>query len=185
MQIKLKNLRVAGGDETTRFEASLYIDGKKAATVSNAGEGGSHQYFFSDNAVGQKFREAANAIKTATLSPENPYHAYVSSLVESLNGLNKRLSDRPNESLEETQAKLPECNDTAIDFLVVSYEERKLLKRYCNKETLFQLPGEPKTEWRTISSPYSPKVKEWLVEKYGDSVCIANEKIAGELITDL
>jgi hypothetical protein len=185
MKIQLKNLKIAGGEETTRFEASLYIDGKKAATVSNGGEGGSHRYYFNDNAVGQQFREAANAIKTATLSPKNPYHAYVSSLVESLNSLNNRLSDQPNESLEETQAELTECNDTVIDFLVVSYEERKLLKRYCNKETLFQLPGELKNEWRTIASPYSPKVKKWLVEKYGDSVCIANEKISGELIARL
>ena len=44
--IELKNLKYSefASQETYCFEASVYIDGKKAGTVSNQGCGGSHSY---------------------------------------------------------------------------------------------------------------------------------------------
>jgi hypothetical protein len=45
-KIQLKNLKHSdfASQETYCFEASVYIDGKKAGTVSNQGCGGSHSY---------------------------------------------------------------------------------------------------------------------------------------------
>jgi hypothetical protein len=45
-KIELKNLKHSdfASQETYCFEASVYIDGKKAGTVSNQGCGGSHSY---------------------------------------------------------------------------------------------------------------------------------------------
>jgi len=43
---ELKNVKIAGGDETTRFEASLYLNGKKIAIASNEGSGGNNKVDF-------------------------------------------------------------------------------------------------------------------------------------------
>ena len=40
----LARVRVAGGDETLRFEAWLLCDGQPIAVVSNGGDGGCHMY---------------------------------------------------------------------------------------------------------------------------------------------
>ena len=46
MKIELKNIKYAefASQETHCFEASVYIDGKRAGTVGNDGRGGSHDY---------------------------------------------------------------------------------------------------------------------------------------------
>lgn len=47
MKIELKNVRVlkSMSQETACFEAVVYIDGKKAGTVGNAGHGGSDDFY--------------------------------------------------------------------------------------------------------------------------------------------
>ena len=46
MKIELKNIKLSdfASQETRCFEATVYIDGKKAGTVSNEGHGGPHNY---------------------------------------------------------------------------------------------------------------------------------------------
>lgn len=43
---EVRGFKLAGGDETPRFEASLYRDGKRIGTVHNEGCGGPHGYYF-------------------------------------------------------------------------------------------------------------------------------------------
>jgi len=46
MKLTLKNVKVAqfASEETTCFEATVYVDGKKFCRVSNAGKGGPNEY---------------------------------------------------------------------------------------------------------------------------------------------
>lgn len=46
MKIELKNVKYSdfASHETSCFEASVYIDGKRMGTASNDGQGGSHNY---------------------------------------------------------------------------------------------------------------------------------------------
>lgn len=46
MSYELKAVKMAGGDETPRFEAKIYKDGKQIATVYNEGCGGCNGYIF-------------------------------------------------------------------------------------------------------------------------------------------
>jgi hypothetical protein len=57
MKIELKSLKTLTGDETVCFEAWIYIDGKKAAWVSNDGHGGCNLYRFMDRELEKKFHE--------------------------------------------------------------------------------------------------------------------------------
>ena len=74
MKITLKNLKVAefASEETTCFSATVYLDGKRAMTVRNAGHGGSH-FMEPLNGDRDKFRAAQNrlAAHAATLPPED------------------------------------------------------------------------------------------------------------------
>jgi hypothetical protein len=59
LKIELKNVKIAAfaSEETTCFQAALWIDGKKAATVSNEGRGGCNTFRFQDRALEQQFHE--------------------------------------------------------------------------------------------------------------------------------
>lgn len=44
--LAIKSVKIAGGEETVRFELKLYINGKFAAHVSNGGTGGPHRWYW-------------------------------------------------------------------------------------------------------------------------------------------
>ena len=52
---------MAGGDETPRFEAFLYLDGVKAAMVSNGGTGGCNHYHWFIGGMREQFAAYAKA----------------------------------------------------------------------------------------------------------------------------
>lgn len=61
MKVELKNVKLAGGEETPRFEATLYIDGTRAAHVSNGGTGASCRWFWYEKALEAPFKAFATA----------------------------------------------------------------------------------------------------------------------------
>lgn len=60
---QIKGLKTSGGDETLRFEVSLYFRGKRVAKISNGGTGGSHEWSWLDREVGRVFDQL---LKTLT-----------------------------------------------------------------------------------------------------------------------
>jgi hypothetical protein len=64
LKVELKKVHVSrrGSEETTRFDAELYIDGKYAAVVSNDGHGGCHHFLFSDRDLEQRFYAYARSL---------------------------------------------------------------------------------------------------------------------------
>lgn len=63
MKVELKNIKIATtlSEETLAFTATLYLDGKKAAEVSNRGCGGSNMYHFYDRSLEQPFFDFCKA----------------------------------------------------------------------------------------------------------------------------
>jgi len=57
MKVSVKAVKIHDGlsEETMCFEATLYIDGKKAASASNRGQGGCNEYHFIDAKVEKAF----------------------------------------------------------------------------------------------------------------------------------
>ena len=62
-EFQIKGLKTAGGDETLRFEVSLYFRSKRVAIVSNGGTGGCHSWSWLDKEAKQSFDQH---IKTLT-----------------------------------------------------------------------------------------------------------------------
>ena len=75
-----------------------------------------------------------------------------------------------------------ESNPEAMDFFIASLmdamETKKIIKRLCRKKTLFRLNTDEEGSWRTIAVPFDTRVRTFIIEKYGETVEIANEQIA-------
>lgn len=62
MKIEIKNLKqLAMGREGIPFSASIYIDGKKAGTVTDDASGGEYRYYFEDRELLKRFEEYGNS----------------------------------------------------------------------------------------------------------------------------
>jgi len=139
MNITLKNVQVYPrmSEETTAFNATIYLDGKKVGEVKNQGHGGCNFYHWTDPAKGKEINNWANA--------------------------------------QELEFKFEQL-DQIIDKLLFKAEDEKWIAKQTKKQTIFLLVGDKADSWRTVKAPYTDKVKEFLVGKYGDKlVVIANE----------
>jgi hypothetical protein len=68
--------------------------------------------------------------------------------------------------------------DQIIDDLMMKAEEKKQLRRYCKKQTLFVLAGDQDGSFRTIDHPFTPEVKSFLDRKHGEKLeRIVNEEL--------
>ena len=58
-------------------------------------------------------------------------------------------------------------------------DQQKWYKRNCKKKTLFRIKGMKEGEWKTVNHPFEPRVKDFIVKKYGKKVdFILNEAMA-------
>lgn len=135
-------------EETMCFSAVLYIDGKRAADVSNRGHGGCHLFYWVNHDLQDAFKR----------------HAESQPPIEIRTGLIKTES-------------FPMDMDGYVDELVLDFDEKKRLARHCKKNTLFRLKTDKKGEWRSMKVVFGPKIKEHIVAKYADLDVIANELI--------
>lgn len=69
MNVELKNIREAGGEETPRFEATVYVDGKRRGIVANGGTGGCCNW--SDERLRREVAEYARANGYDGFEPED------------------------------------------------------------------------------------------------------------------
>lgn len=69
-----------------------------------------------------------------------------------------------------------ELEDQYIDRLLAQWEERRILKRHCRRETLFRLVGDARDMWRTVSRSYDDQLGRALRARYGERL----ERIANE-----
>lgn len=67
MNLTLKNVKVSErfSEETTFFSASMYVDGKPVGTVANRGQGGCHEYHWTNPAIAEKLTEYAKNLPPA------------------------------------------------------------------------------------------------------------------------
>jgi len=83
----------------------------------------------------------------------------------------------PHESSEYDSELYAVDADMYVARLADEFEMNKKLRSWCKKKTVFRLPADKPGEYRTISQPFAPKLKEWLVAKYGKDVEIVNETV--------
>jgi hypothetical protein len=153
MKIELKNVKhsVFASHETDCFNAAIYIDGKKAGTVENSGQGGCD--LIHPRALGEQIE------------------AYAKTLPQ------RDVSNLYNDGQVHT---LPECAETLIAGLLHDHLVAVKERRLCSKSTCYRQPAHTygEGEYHQIKSPFTPEIKAKLAEKYGSMVFILNEKYA-------
>ena len=151
-KIEIKNLKVHRdmSQETECFSCTVYVDGKKAARVSNNGCGGENEV----SVHGCDVEAWAKLEKHVDALPELPLP----------------------EDAEEWMAKVyPRKRDVDefITELLMDAEEAKRFKRLCKKNTLFRAKGETyaRGEWRSVNIPTGdPGFANWLAKNYPDGI---------------
>ena len=146
MNITIKNVKICGwnSQETTCFQATIYIDGKKAGDASNEGMGGCNNYYFKDRELEQRFYDYCKAL------PPVDYNGH----------------------------ELSMDADLLLGDLIADYERNKTYKRWCKKETIFKLVGEPEDSFRVVKALYCDKVVAYIKKQYGDKLdYILNERL--------
>jgi hypothetical protein len=66
-KVEMKSIKTAGGEETRRFEAKVYVDGVFAGIASNGGTGGGNHYRSADKDATAKLMRFID-----TIPPEGP-----------------------------------------------------------------------------------------------------------------
>lgn len=149
---ELKGIKEAGGDETPRFEASIYCDGVKIAVVSNGGHGGCCDYYFTPREAEAAFQAHCKAWWDA--SEEKQEHI-------------RRFKEY---GLDDDAGSNSEMDDSWVYAEMEVAAHRKRLKRASKTKCLFILKGDEKYSYRSLNKPYSPAAVAWLTAKYGDKI---------------
>lgn len=174
MDLQIKRLRTARGNETDAFSLDLVCDGKVVAEVQNDGWGGGHHIMWKQN-VTQPQRDAITAYAQARaieheVANEAAERALNPSAAKRKNGIEwgwyvEHLRAKPHDGLEDWIT-------TAIDLDKI----QKRLARAMKKSTLFRLKGDDALAWRSLSAAYSPQTVAQIQKKYGAKLaCVLNE----------
>lgn len=145
----IKNLKTMNGMEGMAYSCTLYRDGIKIAECIQDGRGGNTNIRFLNRDEEKKLDAHC-----ATLPPCPPFYP----------------GDKP----------LNMDADLFIAQLVEQFQTDKQLKSWCKKKTVYRVPGQQykEGEYSISPTPYTSKIKDFLVGKYGKDVEIINEKFA-------
>lgn len=150
MKVELKNVKYSAfaSQETHCFEATVYIDGKRAGTVSNEGYGGPDSY--SSDALFEQLKAIASTMPPIDMTPY---------------GVKETMPETPETligNLMNTYLELREIKRMCA---------KKTLYRIPGKNY-------DDGTWMTMAHPFNETIKTYLVDKYGTDVKILNENHA-------
>lgn len=149
MKIEIKNYRACRGHEGDAFSFVLCLDGKRAAEVTNEGNGGSNHYHWFLPALKRPFlderRELGRAILASWAQPRDP-------------------SDPPpvrtDDEIFDYYCKSGEIMDVVLGQFVDRMREDKALRRMCKRKILFRLDGDKQDAWRTVEAEWSSQTAD-------------------------
>lgn len=118
MQIELKNIKHAAfaSQETNCFEATIYVDGRKAGSARNEGQGGST--FIEPRSLEQQLNDYAKTLP-------------------------KTVTDFPDPQDKSKRFEYEQSAETLIDDLLVEWLLRRDLKRLLKKKVVYTKKGMP------------------------------------------
>ncbi len=163
----VKNVKTFKGMDGGGFNCSLYKDGKKIAECIDSGCGGEVMFHWMDFKAPKIKRDIPNIyvegkISHVSFTPEeNEFHQVCA-----------------RETFEILGKIFPKTPDVKVEELINEFENTKRLKRMCKTKTLFRVKSKSYQdgEWMVLKIPFTPKVKEHIITKYGNCI-ILNETI--------
>ena len=146
MKFDFKNLKkFTGGLDGLIWSATMYIDGKKACNVLDEGNGGGLHLTWHSKEL------------------QTQFHNHVQSLPLDMTA-DKRLYPNGYKKSE----------DVVICELVDNHENaqktKNTIKRWSKTKTIFTMVQDPEDTYQNITVPFSEKVKEAILKKYGEGI---------------
>ena len=156
----VKNVRSFQGREGLGFTCSLYRDGKRIGTVTDAANGGMIDFYLHD---GEK--EKLDKFCKDNFEPE----------------IHKIPTEPPiwdqKYTGETENVPIAIDVDMFVSHLVDEFENQKKIKRLCKKNTLYHLITDKAGSYWSLQHPYTPIIKRYLQDEYGDKLVeIVNER---------
>jgi hypothetical protein len=163
LKLEARGVKSFLGTEGHGFNATLYINSRKAATVIDSADGGMYHWHWLD-----KEAEGTFADYVASLPEETHYYEPV-----------RASGEKPEPNAANSFTFKPDA-DSVMSGLVDDAINARRLARLMKSNTLFRLKSETYKdgEWRKLTGgAFCPAAKEWLVKKYGDDLGeILNER---------
>lgn len=162
---ELRSIKTAGGEETPRFEAKIFYDGREVAHVHNDGNGGCCFDRWNDKRAERAFYEwvipAYRARTERTPVDTNPYNM----VTDEKTGKKVSLDVWHKQHVKDSTDK--QLTSSALDSWLFwnldNHDERAKLRRKMKKSTLFRTEDMAPGDWRQLSVPTGdPRVKAWL-----------------------
>lgn len=143
----IKNVKTFQGMECQGCNATLYKNGKKFVDIIDSGDGGELNF------QGWKERDEIEADA-------------------------KKVGEYESDIVYDNKPLVMKYDaETLVNELIDSFLLEKSYKRKCNKSTVFITNDLKVGEYREVKSPYSDRVKEYIVNKYGNKLVeIINER---------
>lgn len=150
MNYHLKGIKTWNGTDGGGFEATLYLDKKKIATVMNEGSGGCDHYRFFNR------------------EDEKPFETFAAEWYEKSDAKTEWVNLTKKHGGDEDPGMEYKMTSWIWDF-IGSKELEKRLKRISKTKTLFRLKGDAKDEWRSLNA-LGDRAVQWLAKKYGEQL---------------
>ena len=155
----VKNVKTFDSHDGGGYNCTLYRENKKIATAHDGGYGGGVELHWLDRDTGKK----ENGLPV--LQPS----------IESIRFYDMIKDLEPVQYHEEP---LSYNDNMFVGELVNEYELNKQYKRWCRKQTVFRVKGDPEGEFRTLNASYIDRTVDFIKAKYGETLdYILNEKI--------
>lgn len=152
MKVELKKVKYyeSMSEETSCFEADIWVNDKKLAFVCNQGQGGSNEYHPINGYSDPAWKEFEGWCKA---QPHKYDFDYTDQVID---GLFMEWIEKDNKRRAKAQAK-----------------------RWCKGQTVWRCKGDPEGSWAVRKIPYTKQVGDILRNKFGDELEeIANERFA-------
>lgn len=162
MDYSLKGIKTFTGNEGIGLNATIYLGKRKIADVLDDANGGDVQIHYIAREEEAPFVAMVEAWFTAS-GEEQRWNEEMQKLCA-------------GSDLKPEPARLISKIDQWIDARLADREREKNLKRWAKTKTPYRLKGDTPEEWRIIKSPISPKLIQYLRDKYGGQI----ETIYGE-----
>jgi hypothetical protein len=153
LNLSLKNLKTWNGQEGGGYTFTLYAGDKAVAVVRDDAMGGEIN-------IEGVITDAMRRKQDRALFDKAHNEARV--IEQKIRALCKTLPVDHYEGMD-----LPVSIDMYLGDLLSSYEIEKKMAKHRLKGTLFRLPGDKDTEYRTLTLLDPVKANEWLTKKYG------------------
>lgn len=172
-RVELKGLKTLNTNDGYAFNASIYINGKRAVLIHNGGTGGPNQYDWTPSGENPRYAHEEGSLPRLSSPLADAFrqwcvgHPATRAFVESMR---KGDPDRGMTPIPDYEATC-EVEDVVVEELINDYEEIRYIKRKSKTVVLFRTPDMTKAgEFRQVHhNGDAVGAIRWILKEFPDA----------------